>query len=44
LQAFFSNTLSVKNIQKLHSVTIVQQDNIECRLYDYSTEKWTVHF
>ncbi|CAF5070896.1 unnamed protein product [Rotaria magnacalcarata] len=44
LHSFFSNTASVKNMQKLHSITVLRQDTIECRLYDYSDEKWTVHF
>ena len=44
LQIFFSNTSSVKNIQKLHTIKVLQQDIIEYRLYDYSREKWTVHF
>ena len=44
LRSFFSNTVSVKNIQKLHSVVVLQKDIIECRLYDYSSDKWTVFF
>ena len=44
LQTFFTNTKSVNDIQKLHSITVVKQDTIDCRLYNYSTEKWTVYF
>ncbi|CAF1292332.1 unnamed protein product [Adineta steineri] len=44
LEYLFQNTVAVKDTQKLHSVHVIRTDVIECRLYDYSTAKWTVFF
>lgn len=44
LQQLFGNTVPVKDTHKLHSIVVLEKDIIECRLYDYSTVKWTVFF
>ncbi|CAF3102305.1 unnamed protein product [Rotaria sp. Silwood2] len=44
LQQIFNDTKSVRDTQKLHHVTVVGEDIIECRLYSESTCCWKVRF
>ena len=44
LQLLFENVKAVPNIQKLHSVTVLKTNEIECKLYSNSNEKTAVHF
>ncbi|CAF2377023.1 unnamed protein product [Rotaria sp. Silwood2] len=44
LQQIFNDTRSARDTQKLHYVTAIREDIIECRLYSQSTSCWTVNF
>lgn len=44
LKQFFNDTRLVRDTHKLHHVTAVREDVIECRLYGRSTNCWTVNF
>lgn len=44
LQLLFENAKAVPNIQKLHSITVLKTNEIECKVYSNSTEKTVVHF
>jgi hypothetical protein len=44
LRQVFDHTKSVRDTQKLHHVTALREDVIECRLYSESTNCWTVNF
>ncbi|CAF1275201.1 unnamed protein product [Rotaria sordida] len=44
LQQIFNATRSVRDTQKLHHVTAIREDTIECRSYSQSTSCWTVKF
>ncbi|CAM4825614.1 unnamed protein product [Rotaria magnacalcarata] len=44
LKFLFENVKAVPNIQKLHSITVLKTNEIECKVYSNSTEKTVIHF
>jgi hypothetical protein len=44
LKSLFDNVKPVPNVQKVHSVTVLKLNEIECKIYSNSAEKVVVHF
>ena len=44
LQHLFNETKSVRDTHKVHHLTVVREDVIQCRLYGGAASSWTVNF
>lgn len=44
LTSLFQNVKAVPSIQKVHSMTLVDVDEISCKVYSNSVKKTVVHF
>ncbi len=44
LQVLFDQVKPVPNIQKVHSMTVIDIDKIECKVYSNSAKKTIVNF
>ena len=44
LSSLFLETQPIPEIQKLHSMTAIDVDKVECRVYSYSLQKTVVCF
>ncbi len=44
LSLLFDKVKAVPNIQKVHSMTVLHPDEIECKIYSNSMEKKAFHF